>query len=314
MPTVKRILRATCVKFNIVYSFLLLVCAVSVWADNKNMICDPDSNVCSVAVANNYCASGEVANTKWDIRSGAYVLSCECDCTSQENTFWLIDTAGKSPVKTIYTSKIVSSIDIEKNKGGVPDLFGLVPYCTNPQVNSEVLINLKKIPGPEGATQPYCYSVEKSVAAEVCTTTDCEAKKSLVMRDFARFKEESLSEFKNATARLYKEKVRFQNFPKQQFVAPYVSTFGYSKSDQQSYNDIAYYWQQAGFNDDAIWLLEKVISSSPSRMVAYLNIADAYWSKGEQNRASDNYKKYIDLMMLSGKKQKIPERATNRSK
>lgn len=301
-------------KYNIVCSFLFLVCAAPVLADNKNIICDPDSNVCSVAVTNNYCAPGEVAKTKWDIRSGTYILSCECDCTSQENKFWLIDTAGNSPVKNIETSKIVSSIDIGKNKAGVPDSFGLVPYCKNPQVNSDVLINLQKVPGPDGATQPYCYSVEKSIAADVCTTSDCEAKKNLVMRDFAKLKDESLSEFKNATARLYKEKVRFQNFPKQQFVALYVSNFGYSKSDQQSYNDIAYYWQQAGFNDDAIWLLEKVISGSPSRMVAYLNIADAYWSKGEKDRASDNYKKYIDLMMVSGNKQKIPERATNRSK
>lgn len=127
-------------------------------------------------------------------------------------------------------------------------------------------------------------------------------------------KDETLNEFKNATARLYKDKDRFSGFPKRDFVEQYIADYGYSKASQQLYNDVAYFWQQADFNDDAIWLLEKIISDSPDRTVAYLNVADAYWSKGDRMAAAINYKKYTDLMVSAGKQQKVPDRAKERGK
>ena len=49
-----------------------------------------------------------------------------------------------------------------------------------------------------------------------------------------------------------------------------------STKNLSSYNDIAYYLQQANANDEAIFLLEKIIEKFPNRTVAYLNLADAY--------------------------------------
>lgn len=85
------------------------------------------------------------------------------------------------------------------------------------------------------------------------------------------------------------------------------------------YNDIAYYLQQANANDEAIFLLEKILVKFPKRTVAYLNLADAYNekylvqnlnnnAKYFKEKAKTNYEKYIELMKQDGKENKIPKR------
>lgn len=83
-------------------------------------------------------------------------------------------------------------------------------------------------------------------------------------------------------------------------------------AQQQVFNDIGYYWQQAGSIDDAIWILNKVIENDPQRMVAYLNIADAYWAGGDKATAAKNYNMYAQFMTSGGKQQKIPGRVKER--
>ncbi|UZE11871.1 tetratricopeptide repeat protein [Pseudomonas sp. B21-053] len=291
----------------------LVLTAGHVWADAGNLNCDPDSNVCTVVTIDNYCDVGEVAKTKWDMHSDQYVLSCECDCTSQENTFWLVSKPDDFSVALVDASKVLSPTEVEKNKAGVSDIFGLVPYCSISSEPQEALVRLRKIPSPANAPQPYCYLVDESVRPGSCNTADCKTKKELVQRLDLSIKTEALIEFKNATARLYLDEKRFRSFPKRSFVERHIKLNGYSKADQQFYNDIAYYWQQAGFNDDAIWLLEILIANNPERTVAYLNLADAYWGRNEKRIASGHYKKYSELMVLSGKQRKIPERVKKRS-
>lgn len=76
----------------------------------------------------------------------------------------------------------------------------------------------------------------------------------------------------------------------------------------QKYNDIAYYLQQANANNEAIFLLEKIIEKFPNRTVAYLNLGDAYNGLNNKEKAKSNYEKYIELMKKSGKEAKIPKR------
>jgi tetratricopeptide (TPR) repeat protein len=76
----------------------------------------------------------------------------------------------------------------------------------------------------------------------------------------------------------------------------------------QKYNDIAYYLQQANANDEAIFLLEKILEKFPNRTVAYLNLADAYNGLGNKEKAKKNYEKYINLMKQDNKEVKIPKR------
>lgn len=153
------------------------------------------------------------------------------------------------------------------------------------QSRSSGLVFLEKTPSNASADAPYCYSLMKQDSAESCLSEICVDKEKIVT-DFGRkYKEQFLTEFKNATSRLHKEKARFADFPKKAFVESYLNKYGYSKSDQQVLNDIAYFWQEASFNSDAIWLLEKIIDNNPERVVAYLNLADAYWSESEKQAA-----------------------------
>ena len=74
------------------------------------------------------------------------------------------------------------------------------------------------------------------------------------------------------------------------------------------YNDIAYYLQQADANEEAIFLLEKIIEKYPNRIVAYLNLADSYNGINNKEKAKENYNKYISLMKQDNKEDKIPKR------
>ena len=98
------------------------------------------------------------------------------------------------------------------------------------------------------------------------------------------------------------------------FLEPYMQQSmhdGYYYPD--IFNDYGFLLQQAGRNSDAITVLNVVVKNTPKRMVAYLNIADAYWGLGDKVKSSQNYKKYINLMQ-SSHNDKIPERAFDRSK
>lgn len=74
------------------------------------------------------------------------------------------------------------------------------------------------------------------------------------------------------------------------------------------YNDIAYYLQKAGANDEAIYILETILEKYPNRTVAYLNLADAYLERKEPEKAKINYSHYIQLMREDNKENKIPKR------
>jgi len=74
-----------------------------------------------------------------------------------------------------------------------------------------------------------------------------------------------------------------------------------------TYNNIAYYLQKAGSNEEAIYLLEKILKKYPNRTVAYYNIGDAYWAFGEKKKAKEAYTTYIEQMCDAGKQKRIPK-------
>ena len=86
------------------------------------------------------------------------------------------------------------------------------------------------------------------------------------------------------------------------------SKYSLENKTVQKYNDIAYYLQQANANEEAIFLLEKIIEKYPNRIVAYLNLADAYIGINDKEKAKENYKKYIELMKQDNKDERIPKR------
>ncbi|MCW3807184.1 tetratricopeptide repeat protein [Plebeiibacterium marinum] len=72
-------------------------------------------------------------------------------------------------------------------------------------------------------------------------------------------------------------------------------------------NNSAYYLDKIGCSDCAIEILEELLKVRPNRTVAYLNLGDAYWNKGEKEKAKESYKQYILLLKKDGKQNKIPD-------
>ena len=105
------------------------------------------------------------------------------------------------------------------------------------------------------------------------------------------------------------------NQPNNMKLLYYSGDDSYITGDISLMNDKAYYLEQLGAYAESIYILKKVLSKSPDRVVAYLNIADAYWGNNEKNEAKKSYEKYIELMKNQGKDmKKIPQRVYDRIK
>lgn len=82
-----------------------------------------------------------------------------------------------------------------------------------------------------------------------------------------------------------------------------------------NYNNLAYHLEQKKQYETSYYLLEKIVDKYPNRVVAYLNLADAYWGLDRQNKAKESYQKYLSLMKSQNKDlSKIPQRVYERSK
>jgi tetratricopeptide (TPR) repeat protein len=83
--------------------------------------------------------------------------------------------------------------------------------------------------------------------------------------------------------------------------AAYMRKYPITDSNAIQYNDIGYYLEQAECYKEAIYVLSKVLEKYPDRVVAYLNIADAYWGINDTEEAGKSYRKYLELMKSQGK-------------
>lgn len=80
------------------------------------------------------------------------------------------------------------------------------------------------------------------------------------------------------------------------------------------YNDYGYFLQKAGMNEKAIEFFGVVINRSPKRIAVYLNAADSWWALNNKGHAVDYYRKYSQMMTLSGHSESIPARVLERMK
>jgi len=72
-------------------------------------------------------------------------------------------------------------------------------------------------------------------------------------------------------------------------------------------NDIAYYLQKHKHNKEAVMMLESLLKFYPKRMVAYYNLADAYWALGQKKEAKKMYEVYVKQMKARGKGKRVPK-------
>ncbi|MGQ9705752.1 MAG: hypothetical protein ACUVWP_01945 [bacterium] len=84
----------------------------------------------------------------------------------------------------------------------------------------------------------------------------------------------------------------------------------YMKFDDfiEAINDYGFFLEQAGEVGDAIYILNAVVMLSPDRVVAHLNLGDAYLKCRNKEKARSEYLKYIKIMTEKGLIKEIPER------
>ncbi|MEN4758761.1 tetratricopeptide repeat protein [Chryseobacterium sp. C39-AII1] len=100
-----------------------------------------------------------------------------------------------------------------------------------------------------------------------------------------------------------------------EFIFSLLNTYPITSFSVTKYNDLAFQLEKENKFDAGIFLLKKIIQKFPSRVVAYLNLADNYWAINDKDLAKKNYKKYIELMKSQNKDQsKIPQRVFERIK
>ncbi|WP_155631494.1 tetratricopeptide repeat protein [Burkholderia cepacia] len=85
-------------------------------------------------------------------------------------------------------------------------------------------------------------------------------------------------------------------------------------ADVEDVNNMAFYLVENGRSDDAIPVLRAIIDKFPTRVVARLNLADAYWSSDDKELAISQYKEYVKQMNGKGLSKKIPPRVFVRIK
>lgn len=91
-------------------------------------------------------------------------------------------------------------------------------------------------------------------------------------------------------------------------LAGYVTT-----ENVETMNNLGFYLQLAKNNRAAAIILDAIVKNFPGRLVAKLNLAEAYWELDYKAAASQIYASYMEQMVREGKK-KIPKRALARGK
>lgn len=77
-------------------------------------------------------------------------------------------------------------------------------------------------------------------------------------------------------------------------------------------NNFGFFLERSGQTQDALVVLEEVLRLDPSRMVAHLNIADAYWEASRRTQAREHYLYYHNMMMERDLGDDMPSRVSER--
>lgn len=83
-------------------------------------------------------------------------------------------------------------------------------------------------------------------------------------------------------------------------------------STVEAINNLAFHLTENGRSYVAIPLLTTIVTKFPDRVVAKLDLADAYWDNDIKTPAAEQYREYIKQMKESGKSSRVPKRIFDR--
>lgn len=96
-------------------------------------------------------------------RKNSFLIACDCECTSHDNTGWLIDTniaTGKQNIQELYLGKSYTMEALKHTTSKIPDIFDSHPLCEkidNDALDKSFFLTLIKQP-TNNDTEPYCFS------------------------------------------------------------------------------------------------------------------------------------------------------------
>lgn len=293
-----------------IITILLFLASTNIHAKNEALTCD-DNFFCELPEVSGFCGVDFSSKLSWDSMSDVYILSCSCNCTSQENHGWLAKRSGGDlSIYKTNASLILRNTNIMNWNGLIPGEFGPSPLCSKIKANTYDLIALTKTPSKGiDPTPPYCYEgAVLELNKNNCSTSECLQVADSIKKAETLSPESILTAYRRTVEQLSKIKDSAPIPARKTFINRHINTYGYIQKYQQNYNDIAFFWQKNGYDEDAIWLLKIIIDKTPERTVAYLNIADSLWNMSMVKESIKNYKTYIDQMKAKKKEHLIPNR------
>ncbi|WP_324711334.1 hypothetical protein [Pseudomonas citronellolis] len=190
---------------------------------------------------------------------------------------------------------------------------------SEPSRDEEYSLNGQRV--PEELVLPTEFKVQRikcctkfsdfNRAPEITAMTPDDQRKE-ILDDFKKI-EMLLSEGKSST--LYKvtdkDKLTIEKIPSPDFAYELSTIVGTAKPE--NINNYAYFLQQNDENIPAAIILKSIHDKYPERIVATLNLTDAYWGLGMKKAACPLYVEYVSKMNNAGKRLKIPKSALQRS-
>lgn len=174
---------------------------------------------------------------------------------------------------------------------------------------------------PEKELLPREFSVQRVECCIIFSDFNSSSG-DLAYKDRAESNKEVLGEFERVNTLLSSSGSTKQTFfygPAGDFKIPspdlmYEFSGLLDSSSVRGLNDYAYYLESNGASLSAAILLAAIHDEYPQRVVAILNLADAYWDIGMKRSACDLYSEYIVKMMGVKKGSIIPGRARQRAR
>lgn len=95
-------------------------------------------------------------------RKGAFLVSCDCKCTSHDNVGWIVDRdvrTGEQVVRKLQVGKQSTVESVRRSSGLVSDGFSEYPYCSainSKSLSGSMFVTLLKEPTGSDVS-PYCF-------------------------------------------------------------------------------------------------------------------------------------------------------------
>ncbi|KQN44816.1 hypothetical protein ASE98_07695 [Pseudomonas sp. Leaf48] len=109
------------------------------------------------------CETPKVEVTWNRAKQNAFLIACDCECTSHDNVGWLVDedmSTGKYRIGRLDLGKKYTVEELRRTVGDIPDIFQSHPLCGEPDnelLKKSFFVNLLKHP-TSNESSPYCFS------------------------------------------------------------------------------------------------------------------------------------------------------------